>query len=99
MAFWREWADGVSVAVRVQPAARRAGLHGQVADVAGTRLKIAVTEPPEDGRANRAVCTTLAAALDVPAATVEIIQGAGSRQKTLLVTGNAAALAQKLAAL
>jgi uncharacterized protein YggU (UPF0235/DUF167 family) len=45
----------------------------------------------------RAVCASLAAALDVPAATVEIIQG--SRQKTLLVTGDTAAFARKLAAL
>jgi len=99
MAFWHERVDGVSVAVRVHPGARRPGVQGQVADVVGTRLKIAVTEPPEDGRANRAVCTTLAAALDVPAATVAIIQGAGVRQKTLLVTGETAALARKLAAL
>ncbi len=67
MAFWRAVPLGVSVAVKVQPAARRAGILGTVPDAAGTRLKIAVTEPAEDGRANRAACAALAAGLDVPA--------------------------------
>jgi uncharacterized protein (TIGR00251 family) len=99
MQFWRERPDGVSVAIRVQPAARRPGLHGTVPDVGGVRLKIAVSEPPEDGRANRAACASLAEALGVPVATIEVIQGAAARQKTLHIAGNPAALAQKLAAL
>jgi uncharacterized protein (TIGR00251 family) len=99
MQCWRQGADGLSVAVKVHPGARRPGVLGQVPDVAGTRLKIAVAEPPEDGRANRAVCAALAHALDVPAATVIVLHGAGSRQKTLLVQGDSATLAARLAAL
>jgi hypothetical protein len=99
MGFWREQAGCVSVAVKVQPAARRTAVLGRVPDVAGTRLRIAVTAPPEDGRANRAVCETIAELLGVPAAAVSVVQGAGARQKTLRVTGDAAALAQRLAAL
>ena len=96
---WRMGADGVSVAVKVHPGARRPGVLGQVPDVAGMRLKIAVAAPPEDGRANRAVCAALAEALDVPAACVSVLHGGGSRQKTLHVAGDAAALAARLAAL
>jgi hypothetical protein len=99
MGFFRPTADGVSVAVKVQPGARRAGVLGRVPDVDGTRLKIAVREPPEDGRANRAVCAALAETLCVPDSAVSVLHGAGSRQKTLRVAGDAAALAARLAAL
>lgn len=99
MGFYRPGAGGVSVAVKVQPGARRPGLLGRVPDVAGVRLKIAVAEPPEDGRANSAVCAALAAPLDVPKAAVSVLHGAGSRQKTLHVAGDATALTARLAAL
>jgi uncharacterized protein (TIGR00251 family) len=95
MPAWKFAADGVNVAVKVHPGARRPGVLGQVPDVAGMRLKIAVAAPPEDGRANRAVC----AALDVPVGSVSVLHGGGSRQKTLHVAGDAAALAARLAAL
>ena len=99
MAFWRAVPLGMSVSVKVQPAARRAGILGTVPDTTGTRLKIAVAEPPEDGRANWAACAALAACLDVPPSAVTVLQGAGTRQKTLLVSGDATALATRLAAL
>jgi len=99
MGFYRPGAGGVSVAVKVQPGARRPGLLGRVPDVAGVRLKIAVAEPPEDGRANSAVCAALAAPLDVPKAAVSVLHGADSRQKTLHVAGDATALTARLAAL
>jgi uncharacterized protein YggU (UPF0235/DUF167 family) len=99
MGFYRPGAGGVSVAVKVQPGARRPGLLGRVPDIEGVRLKIAVAEPPEDGRANSAVCAALAAALDVPKGAVSVLHGASSRQKTLHVAGDAAALAARLAAL
>jgi uncharacterized protein (TIGR00251 family) len=99
MDFVRPGASGVSVAIKVQPGARRPGVVGRVPDVAGTRLKIAVREPPEDGRANRAVCAALAEALDVPESAVSILSGAGARQKTLLVAGDVPALMVRLAAL
>jgi uncharacterized protein YggU (UPF0235/DUF167 family) len=72
---------------------------GRVPAITGTRLKIAVAEPPEDGRANRAVCAALAEALHIPPSDVSVLHGATSRQKTLLVAGDPAALTEKLAAL
>ncbi len=99
-AFWRPHPGGVAVAIRVQPRARRAGVGGAVPDAAGVpRLRVAVTEPPEDGRATRAACAALAAALGVPARAVTALHGAGSREKLLLVAGDVDALAARLGAL
>jgi len=97
--FWRVLTDGVTVAVKVQPKSRRPGVHGETPSGDGERLRIAVSEPPEGGRANRAACASLAAALGVSASTISIVSGAGSREKTLRVSGDPARLAASLAAL
>jgi uncharacterized protein len=99
MAFWRALPDGVSVAVKVQPGARRPGLHGTVPSADGPRLRIAVTEQPEGGRATRAACDALAAALHVPASAVRVLAGAAAREKRLFVGGDADMLCQRLEAL
>jgi uncharacterized protein YggU (UPF0235/DUF167 family) len=70
--------------VRVHPGARRAGVTGRLADGA---WKIAVTEAPEGGRANRALETLLADALGVARDRVGVVLGAGSRGKTVEVSG------------
>ncbi len=70
--------------VRVHPGARRAGIAGRLAD--GT-WKLAVTEAPEGGRANRAVETLLAGALGVPRARVAVVHGGAGRSKVVEVQG------------
>jgi uncharacterized protein len=92
MSFWREGADGVTVMVKVQTRSRRPGLHGVQVSATGPRLQIAVTEAAEDGKANRAVCSLLADALDRPQSAVRIVSGAANREKLLAVTGDATAL-------
>jgi hypothetical protein len=72
------------IAVRVQPGARGRGLVGWMAD--GT-LKIRVSEPPEGGRANRAVAELMAAALGVRASAVTVVRGHGARAKLIEVDG------------
>lgn len=99
MAFWRADETGVAVRVKVQPKARRPGLGGVRPAADGPRLALAVTEAPEDGRANRAACATLAAALGVAASAVEVAQGATSREKLLRVAGDAGLLGPRLEAL
>ena len=99
MMFWRVAGGAVAVAVKVQPRARRPGLRGIVPDADGQRLAISVSEPPEDGRANRAACAALAEAVGVPPSHVDVAAGAASRRKTLLVSGDTAAIASRLAAL
>ena len=98
-AFWRAEAGALLVRVKVQPKSRRPGLEGLRPSADGPRLRVAVTEAPEDGRANRAVCATLAAALEVPASVVEITQGATAREKTLRVSGDPALLIPRIEAL
>jgi uncharacterized protein YggU (UPF0235/DUF167 family) len=97
--WWRAEAGGVAVRVKVQPRARRAGLLGLAPGVDGPRLKLAVTEAPEDGRANRAVCAALARALDLPPSAAEVAQGGVTREKLIFVAGDPGALASRLEAL
>jgi uncharacterized protein len=97
--FWRPLPDGVAVAVKVHPKSRRPGLHGTAPAADGDRLRIGVTEAAEGGRANRAACAALAAALGTALSAVRITAGATSREKMLQVTGDPALLAAKLAAL
>ena len=99
MTFWRPLQSGVAVAVKVQPKSRRPGLHGTLQSSDGERLRIGVTEPAEDGRANRAACATLADALGLATSAVQLELGATSRNKTLFVAGNPELLGAKLAAL
>ena len=97
--FWRPTEGGVSVAVKVQPKSRRPGVQGRAPAADGERLRIGVAEAAEAGRANRAVCATLARALDLPARAVAVIGGATSHEKTLRVAGDPAALGPRLEAL
>ncbi len=97
--FWRPLPDGASVAIKVQPRARRAGVQDVVDSADGPRLRVAVNEPPEDGKANRAVCAALADALGVAKGAVTVAAGAASREKRLHVAGDPADLARRLAAL
>jgi uncharacterized protein len=84
------------LAIRVQPGARREGVVGRLGD--GT-WKVAVTAPPEGGRANAAVVEVLADALGLKARQVTVVKGAASRAKTLEVEGlEAAEVDAKLAA-
>ncbi len=70
--------------VRVHPGARHQGLLGWRKDGA---LKVAVSSPPEGGRANRAVAELLAARLGVRARQVRVVRGATSRTKRIEVEG------------
>jgi uncharacterized protein (TIGR00251 family) len=86
--FWRAETGALLIRVKVQPKSRRPGLEGLRPGADGPRLRVAVAEAPEDGRANRAVCAALAAALGVPASLIEVSQGAAAREKTLRISGD-----------
>ena len=76
--------DGVILSVHVQPRARRtalAGLHGEAA------VRVKVTQPPVDGKANRALVRFIADLLHVSTAQVSILSGGTSRKKLLKITG------------
>ena len=73
-----------SLRLRVQPGARASGLVGWMSD--GT-LKLKVSAPAEDGRANRAVEALLAETLGVRAGAVRVVRGMSARGKTVDVDG------------
>jgi uncharacterized protein (TIGR00251 family) len=73
------------VRVRVTPRAARARLAG----VAGS-LRAWITAPAEDGRANEALRTLVAEALQLRRSEVAIIAGQRSREKTLEIADRAA---------
>jgi len=89
----REDAGAVLVDVLVQPRAARARLG----PVRQDRLVVAVTAPPVDGEANRAVVEALARALGVPKTSVEVVRGDTSRRKTVRVRGATRAAVEALA--
>jgi uncharacterized protein (TIGR00251 family) len=78
-----EHAEGCVLPVRAQPGARKSGIHGEQAG----SLKVAVTAPPEDGRANKALVEALREALGVRRSQVELLSGATSREKRFLIRG------------
>ncbi len=86
--------DGtVSFAVRVQPRASRDEIVGEYQDA----LKIRLTAPPVDDRANEALRKLLASRLKVPLAAVRIASGGRSRTKRVEVHGVTAAMIRGLA--
>ena len=79
---WYRWDDAdLVLEVRVQPRAKHSGFAPQPGD----RLRIRLTAPPVDGRANAALIAFLAEAFDVPQAAVQIEHGAAGRGKRLRI--------------
>jgi|SRR5579863_1055148 len=78
-----ETPQGISFAVKVQPRARKNAITGTVGDA----LKLALTAPPVDGKANQAVIDFLAGFFDIPRSSITIASGATSRLKTIRITG------------
>ena len=76
-------AEGLVLPVRAQPGARRNSVQGEQ----GGLLKVAVTAPPEDGRANKALTEALREALDLKRSQVALLSGATSRDKRFLIRG------------
>jgi hypothetical protein len=74
---------GVFIDVHVQPRAKRARVVGPY----GGALKIAVSEPPEEGRANAATVTMIANMFSLSRNQVEVVSGHHSRRKRLLLRG------------
>lgn len=78
---------GVTFAVRVRPRAKRNAITGEI----GGALKVALTAPPVEGRANQACIALLAERLGVRQSAVSIVSGAAGRNKVVRVAGLTAA--------
>ena len=85
--FVQDVGDGCTVSVRVHPGARKNGVSG----VHAGAVKISLTTPPVDGRANDALIAFVAELLRVPRGRVSLVSGMTSRSKVLRITGKSAA--------
>jgi uncharacterized protein len=85
-------AEGCVLPVRAQPNAKRASVVGE----RNGALKVAVTAPPEDGRANAALVEVLRDALRLKRSQVELLAGQASRDKRFLIRLPAAEVRERL---
>ena len=88
--FAHDVADGCTLSVRVHPGAKRDAVTGLHAGA----VKIALSAPPVDGKANDALIAFVAESLRLPRSKIALVAGASSRSKTLRVTGKSAAEVQ-----
>jgi len=78
-----ETADGVTFAIKVHPRARKNAITGELGDA----LKVSLTTPPVEGRANEACIEFFAKLLKVPRSSVTIASGQTGRNKVIRVAG------------
>lgn len=74
-------AKGVSLDLYVQPGAKRQGVVGEH----NGRLKLAVTQIAEGGKANQAVVALIAKLLGISKSRIELLRGHHCREKTLFL--------------
>jgi uncharacterized protein (TIGR00251 family) len=87
--------SGATFAIKVHPRAKKNAISGELGDA----LKLSLTSPPVDGRANEACIEFFAKLLKVARSSVTIAAGETSRQKVIRVAGlTAAEVAQRLRA-
>jgi uncharacterized protein (TIGR00251 family) len=81
-ASWYHWkGDDLVLAIHLQPGSA----HDVLAGIHGERLKIRITSPPVDGRANDHLIRYLAGLFGVPRSRVELLTGYGSRNKYVCI--------------
>jgi uncharacterized protein (TIGR00251 family) len=78
-----EASEGVTFAIKVHPRAKKNAISGELGDM----LKVSLTAPPTDGKANAACIEFFAKLLKVPRSSVTIASGQASRQKVIRVSG------------
>lgn len=79
----QESAKGISFAVKVQPRARKSAITGTLGDA----LRLALTAPPVEGKANQAVIEFFADLFQIARSSVTIASGETSRNKVIRVSG------------
>jgi uncharacterized protein len=90
--------DGVRVTIRLSPRARADRLIEIAMAADGRRvLKVSVTAPAQDGRANEALLHLLARAWHLPRRDLSIVAGWTSRSKAVRLAGDPQQLIDKIA--
>ena len=83
----KEMPDGIAFQVKVHPRAKRDAITGALGDA----LKLSLTAPPVEGRANEACVEFFARLLKVPRSSITIASGQSSRLKVIRIAGITAA--------
>ena len=83
----RETGDGITLAVRAQPGAKKTAMVGIYGEGSAAQLKIAVQAPPIEGRANEALVAFLADLFARPRRDVALVSGDTNRSKVFLIRG------------
>ncbi len=91
MILIRDSPEGATFAVKIHPRAKKDAITGKVGDA----LKLSLTAPPVEGRANEACIEFLANLLRVPRSSITIASGQTSRNKVIRVTGLSVAEVQQ----
>ena len=74
---------GVSFVVKIHPRAKKSEITGELSDA----LRVSLTAPPIDGKANKACIDFFAKLLKVVRSSVTIASGQSSRRKVIRVAG------------
>lgn len=91
----RDTPQGATFSVKVHPRAKKNAIAGEI----GEALKLALTAPPVEGKANEACIRFLSELLDAPRSSITIAAGETSRLKVIRVHGlSAAQIEQRLRA-
>jgi uncharacterized protein len=83
MVFTHESSGAVAFAVKVHPRAKKNAITGELGDA----LKVSLTAPPIDGKANQACIEFFANLLKLPRSSVTIASGKTSRTKIIHIAG------------
>ena len=83
MAAIKNSPEATTFAVKVHPRAKKNAITGTVGDA----LKLSLTAPPADGKANQACIDFFAKLLNLPRSSVTIAAGKTSRNKVICVVG------------
>ena len=87
MSWLTETPDGAVLNLRIVPRAAKNAIQGELGDA----LKIRLCAPPVDGAANAALIEFLSDFFSLPRARVQLLSGATSRNKRVLLAGLPAA--------
>jgi len=80
---FQETPGGVTFAIKVHPRAKKNAITGELGDA----LRVSLTAPPVEGKANEACIDFFAKLLEVPRSSITIAAGHTSRNKVIRVIG------------
>ena len=81
--WWKRTDDGIELAVRVVPGARKS----EIAETTQDHLRVRVNAPPVEGKANTELCRVLAEWCGVRTNAVDVVSGDRGRLKRVRVVG------------